>query len=98
MSQDGPGGPDDTAAESGDDQDDPSDAEVVQAAADAAEDLVFSRIDAGDVEDLDVAVTFEEGVLEVDVYLHAPDALEDQQRVADDAALAARAAVDDLLE
>ncbi len=98
MSQDGPGGPDEPSDERSDAASDPSDGEVVQAAADAAEDLVFSRIDAGNVEDLDVTVTFEDAILEVDVYLHAPDALEDQQRVADDAALAARAAVDDLLE
>lgn len=78
--------------------DDPTDAAVVEAAADAAEDLVFSRLDAGDIEDLDVTVSFDAGRLDVDVYLHAPDALADVQQVADDAALAARAAADDLLE
>jgi len=94
MSQDGPGRPDDR--EEADDE--PTDADVVEAAATAADDLVFSRLDADDVEDLDVTVSFEDGILEVDVYLHAPDALADTQQVADDAALAARAAVDDLLE
>jgi len=97
MSQDGPDGPADREG-SGDQDDEPTDATVVEAAAEAAEGLVFSRIDAGDVEDLDVTVSFEEGILEVDVYLHAPASLADTQQVADDAALAARAAVDDLLE
>lgn len=72
----------------------PSDEEVVQTAAQAAENVVFSRLDRSTVEDLDVRVTFEDGVLEVDVYLDAGDA--DADRVADDAALAARGAVDDL--
>jgi hypothetical protein len=72
----------------------PSDEEVVQTAAQAAENVVFSRLDRSTVDDLDVRVTFEDGVLEVDVYLDAGDA--DADRVADDAALAARGAVDDL--
>jgi hypothetical protein len=74
----------------------PTDDEVVQTAAQAAEGVVFSRYGKSDVDDLDVTVTFEDGVLEVDVYLNAPDARPDADRVADDAALAARAAVDDL--
>ncbi len=77
--------------------DDPDDAEVVRTAARAAEDVVFSRFDNAEVTDLDVTVTFEEGILEVDVFLDA-DGRRDPERVADDAALAARAAVDDLLE
>ena len=88
--------------------DEPTDEEVVQTAAEAAEGLVFSRYKQSDVRDLDVTVTFEEGILEVDVYLNAPaledgsegeDAGEDgtdPEQVADDAALAAREAVDDL--
>ncbi len=75
----------------------PDDEEVVRAAAEAAEEVVFSRIGRSDVADLDVTVSFEAGILEVDVYLDAPDA-DDAERVADDAALAARAAADDLLE
>ena len=75
-----------------------TDEAVVQTAARAAEDVVFSRFDTAAVRDLDVTVTFEEGVLEVDVYLDAPEGTEDPERVADDAALAARGAVDDLLE
>jgi len=75
---------------------DPTDEEVVRTAAEAAEGLVFSRYRQSEVTDLDVTVTFEDGVLEVDVYLNAPDDAHDPERVADDAALAARAAVDDL--
>jgi hypothetical protein len=75
----------------------PTDDEVVQTAAQAAEDVVFSRFDKSAVKDLDVTVTFEDGVLEVDVYLDA-DGDADPERVADDAALAARGAVDDLFE
>jgi hypothetical protein len=77
---------------------DPSDSAVVKRAAQAAEDLVFSRLAHEDVRDLDVSVSFEAGVLEVDVYLNAPEAAESEATVADDAALAARAAADELLE
>jgi hypothetical protein len=76
----------------------PTDEDVVQTAAAAAEDVIFARFDRSDVEDFDVTVTFEDGVLEVDVYLHAPGARGDDDRVADDAALAARSAVDDLFD
>jgi hypothetical protein len=75
----------------------PGDDEVVETAAAAAEDVVFSRIDVGDLDDVDVTVTFEDDILEVDVYVNAPDSSADERRVADDAALAARGAVDDLL-
>ncbi|PSP50034.1 DUF3194 domain-containing protein [Halobacteriales archaeon QH_1_68_42] len=74
-----------------------SDERVVETAAEAARDVVFSRFDRSTVEDIDVTVTFEDGILEVDVYLNAPEG-RNAERVADDAALAARAAVDDLLE
>lgn len=74
-----------------------SDAAVVEAAAEAANAVIFSRFDRTDVEDYDVTVTFEDAVLEVDVYVHAPETTTDEAVVADDAALAARAAVDDLL-
>ncbi len=77
--------------------DDPDDAEVVRTAAQAAEDVVFSRYDRSELDDVDVTVSFEDGVLEVDVYLDA-EGRPDPERVADDAALAARGAVDDLLE
>jgi len=74
-----------------------SDERVVETAAEAARDVVFSRFDRSTVEDIDVTVTFEDKILEVDVYINAPDG-RNAERVADDAALAARAAVDDLLE
>ncbi|CCQ34528.1 hypothetical protein HLRTI_001565 [Halorhabdus tiamatea SARL4B] len=80
------------------DTDTPSDETVVETAAAAAEKVVFSRLDQSTVADLDVTVTFEDQVLEVDVYLNAPDARADPETIADDAALAARSAVDDLLE
>jgi len=69
---------------------------VVAAAADAAHGLVFSRLRNADVDDLDVTISFDDGVLEVEVYILAPDADADVDQVADDAALAARAAVDEL--
>lgn len=75
-----------------------SDSAVVKTAAEAAENLIFSRLAREDVRDLDVTVTFESGILEVDVYLNAPEADEPEAAVADDAALAAQAAVDELLE
>ena len=71
----------------------PTAEQVVETASDAAEGLVFSRYAQSDVHDLDVTVTFEEGVLDVDVYL---DAEENAAQVADEAARAARSAVDEL--
>ena len=73
----------------------PSNDEVVQTAAQAAEDVVFSRYDRAAVRDLDVTVMFEDGLLEVDIYLDADGG--DPDQVADDAALAARGAADNLL-
>ncbi|MFH5797402.1 DUF3194 domain-containing protein [Haladaptatus sp. DYF46] len=73
-----------------------SDETVVQTASEAAEGLILDRIKQSDITDVDVTVTFEEGVLDVDVYLNAPDASRDEEKVANDAALAARAAVDEL--
>ncbi|PCR89861.1 DUF3194 domain-containing protein [Natrinema ejinorense] len=79
--------------------DEPSDETVVRTAADAAEGVIFSQYKQSDVRDYDVTVVFEDGVLEVDVYLNAPEEDDaDPERVADDAALAARRAVDDLFE
>jgi len=74
----------------------PTDEAVVQTAAEAAEGVIFSRMKRSAVDDYDVRVTFEDGVLEVDVYVEAPETDADEERVADDAALAARSAVDDL--
>ena len=78
----------------------PTDETVVQTASDAAEGFVFSQYKQSAVRDLDVTVSFEDGVLEVDVYLNVPDGEDDPdpERVADDAALAARQAVDELFE
>ena len=74
----------------------PSDDEVVRTAAEAAEGLIFSRFKQSAVKDVDVTVTFEDGVLDVDVYLNVPDEQAKAEKVAEDAALAARSAVDDL--
>ncbi len=76
--------------------DQPDETTVVQQAADAAENIIFSRIDRAEIRDLDVTVALEDGQLEVDVYLDAPDA-GDAEQVAEDAALAARSTADDLL-
>ena len=98
--EDEPGGEDQPAVETAGGE--PTDREVVAAASEAAEGLVFSRYRRSDVRDVDVAVSFDEGVLEVDVYLNVPDADaeehvdEEAQQVADDAALAAIDAVDRL--
>ena len=73
----------------------PSDDEVVQTAAEAAEGLILSRLSNSAVKDLDVTVSFEDDVLDVDVYLNAPEA-PDEEQIAEDAALAARSAVDEL--
>ena len=74
--------------------DDPDDDAVVQAAASAAENVVFSRYSESELRDVDVTVTFEDGQLDVDVYLDAPG---NAEQVAEDAVLAARRAADDLL-
>jgi hypothetical protein len=78
------------------DANEPSDEEVVRTAAEAAEGVVFSRYSQSEVDDLDVTVTFEDGMLEVDVYLNAPSDTRDPAPVPPDAALAAQSAVDDL--
>jgi len=73
------------------------DEEVVQTAAEAAEGLIFSRYKQSSVKDFDVTVTFEDGVLDVDVYVNPPeDADPDAEEVADEAARAAQDAVDEL--
>ncbi|WP_049901534.1 DUF3194 domain-containing protein [Natrinema sp. J7-1] len=76
----------------------PPEETLVQTASDAAEGVIFSQYKQSDVRDYDVTVVFEDGVLEVDVYLNAPEDEADPERIADDAALAARHAVDDLFE
>lgn len=74
----------------------PSDETVVQTAAEAAEGVIFERYKQSNVRDFDVTVTFEDGVLDVDVYVNAPDDAEDAEAVVDAAAQAAQDAVDDL--
>ncbi|MFC7006690.1 DUF3194 domain-containing protein [Halalkalicoccus salilacus] len=74
----------------------PSDEEIVRTAAEAAEGLVFSRYSKSEVDDLDVTVSFEEGVLEVDIYLNVES--EEAEEVAEDAVRAAEAAVDELFD
>ena len=73
----------------------PTDEQVVRTAAEAAEGLIFSRYSRSDVDDIDVTVRFEDGVLEIDVYL---DADEESEQVAEDAIMAAESAVDELFE
>ena len=75
----------------------PTDEEVVQTAAAAAERIVFDHYDQSAVRDLDVTVTFEAGVLNVDVYVNAPDD-PDPEAVATAATEAAGEAVDELFE
>jgi hypothetical protein len=77
------------------DPDDPTEEAVVKTAAAAAEGVVFDRYDQSAVTDIDVTVTFEDGVLDVDVYLNAPA---DPDAVAAAAAEAAGDAVDELFE
>ena len=75
----------------------PTNEEIVQTAATAAEAVIFGEYKQSNVRDFDVTVTFEEGVLDVDVYLNAPED-GDPDRVADRAATAALQAVDALFE
>jgi hypothetical protein len=89
VSADG-GGDSEAAAE-------PSDETVVRTAAEAAEGIVFKHYDQSTVTDLDVTVTFEAGVLDVDVYLNAPDDADpDPDAVAEEAVETAGEAVDEL--
>jgi len=78
--------------------DDPAANEVVETAAAAAEEVIFSRVSQSEISDIDVTISFTDQQLEVDVYLDANDDSVDEERIVDDAALAARGAVDDLLE
>lgn len=73
----------------------PTDEEIVQAASEAAEGLVFSRYKRSEVEDLDITVRFADGILDVDVYLNAPED-PDPEMVVGETVLAAESAVDEL--
>ena len=75
----------------------PTDAEVVETAAAAAEGTVFERYRKSKVTDLDVTVAFEDGRLSVDVYLNPADGTDpDPDEVVEEAVAAAETAVDDL--
>ena len=71
---------------------------VVDTASEAAHGYVFSQLAKSDVDDIDVTVSFEDEVLEVEVSIVAPEIEADLEQIADDAARAAGAAVDDLFE
>jgi len=75
--------------------DDIDETEVVQTAATAAEKIIFSRYSNSEIRDLDITATFEDGEFEIDVYLDVSD--DEREQVAQDAVLAARSAVDELL-
>ena len=75
----------------------PTDQQVVETAAEAAEGLVFARFANSEVTDLDITVGFEDGILDVDVYLNTvDDTEEDPEAVAHEAIEAAEDAVDEL--
>ena len=77
----------------------PTDEEIVQTAASAAEGVILDRYKQSELTDFDVTVSFEDGVLDIDVYVNPPeDAGGDADTVADAAARAAGDAVDDLFE
>jgi hypothetical protein len=76
---------------------DPTDEAVVETASEAAEGLILDRYKQSAVTDMDVTVSFENGQLDVDVYLNAPDD-PDPAVVAGEAVEAAEAAVDELFE
>lgn len=77
---------------------DPTDEEVVQAAADAAEGVVLSQYKQSRITDMDVTVRFENGTLDVDVYVNAPDGPDDPDpdQVVEEAVQAATDTVDEL--
>jgi len=75
---------------------DPSEEEIVRTAAQAAEGVVFKYYRQSEVDDLDVTVAFEDGTLDVDVYLNAPDDDADPDDIAEEAVDTAVEAVDEL--
>ncbi len=78
---------------------DPSAETVVQTASEAAEGVLFSAYKQSAVRDYDVTVIFEDGILEVDVYLNVSEETDDgrsPETVTEQAVEAAEAAVDDL--
>lgn len=75
---------------------------VVEAAAEAAEDVIFETYDRSSVRDIDITVRFEDRELSVDVLVNTNaetrEAVEREARVVEDAIQAATVAVDDLLD
>ena len=77
----------------------PSDEDVVRAASTAAEGVILDHYKQSELTDFDVTVEFDEGILDVDVYVNPPaDADSDPDAVADEAAAAAGDAVDELFD
>ena len=77
----------------------PSDDAVVSAASEAAEGVILDHYKQSELTDFAVTVEFEGGVLDIDVSVNPPeDAESDADAVADEAALAAGDAVDDLFD
>lgn len=76
--------------------DDPTDEEVVRVASEAAEGVVLDSYRQSALVDMDVTVTFEDGVLDVDVYVNPPEEGPDADAVVERAVAAATDAVDDL--
>lgn len=67
--------------------------DVIDDAAAAAEGVVFDAFRRSEVTDLDVTIRFEDGILEVDVYINADDESE-AEVVAEEAVAAATSVVD----
>lgn len=76
----------------------PDEAEIVEAASEAAERTVFATCDRSAVTDLDVTVKYVDDELSVDVYLDAADETIDEEALVEEAATAAGEAVDDLVD
>ena len=75
----------------------PTEDEVVTTASEAAEGMIFSRYKQSKVRDLDITVEFEDGILDIDIYLNPPDDGEpDPEAVVEEAIAAAESAVDEL--
>ena len=69
---------------------------AVEAASEAAHGYVFSRLAKSAVDDIDVTVSYEDDVLEVEVSILAPEVDADLDQIASDAAAIAGDAVEDL--
>ncbi|MDZ7849334.1 MAG: DUF3194 domain-containing protein [Halodesulfurarchaeum sp.] len=71
---------------------------VVETASEAAHGYVFSRLNKSTVDDIDLAVSFEDDVLEVEISIVAPDADADLEQIAEDAVRVAGDAADELFD